>query len=194
MVAMMNPNEPLTAHDVNLDSDPVETTEWCQALESTLARCGPARARFLLQRLQAHALELGLEREAQAFSAYRNTLPVEQQAAYPGDLELDERITGILRWNALAMVVRANHAYGELGGHIASYASAAEIFEVGFQHFSAVKAAASDARATWCSSSRTRRRAFMLVLFSKGGSLSSNWPTTGRKSPAMACVPTRTLG
>ncbi|WP_248917335.1 alpha-ketoglutarate dehydrogenase [Pseudomonas entomophila] len=135
MVAMMNPNEPLTAHDVNLDSDPVETTEWCQALESTLARCGPARARFLLQRLQAHALELGLEREAQAFSAYRNTLPVEQQAAYPGDLELDERITGILRWNALAMVVRANHAYGELGGHIASYASAAEIFEVGFQHF-----------------------------------------------------------
>lgn len=135
MVAMMNPNAPFTAHDAALDSDPAETAEWCQALESSLAHCGPARARYLLQRLQAHALELGLEREAQAFSAYRNTLPVEQQGAYPGDLELDERITGILRWNALAMVVRANHAYGELGGHIASYASAAEIFEVGFQHF-----------------------------------------------------------
>ncbi|QXI39354.1 alpha-ketoglutarate dehydrogenase [Pseudomonas xantholysinigenes] len=135
MVAMMNPNEPLTALDDALDSDPGETAEWCEALASTLAHCGPARARYLLQRLQAHALELGLEREAQAFSAYRNTLPVEQQGAYPGDLELDERITGILRWNALAMVVRANHAYGELGGHIASYASAAEIFEVGFQHF-----------------------------------------------------------
>ncbi len=135
MVAMMNPNAPFTAQDAALDSDPAETAEWCQALESSLAHCGPARARYLLQRLQAHALELGLEREAQAFSAYRNTLPVEQQGAYPGDLELDERITGILRWNALAMVVRANHAYGELGGHIASYASAAEIFEVGFQHF-----------------------------------------------------------
>ncbi|MDH0302982.1 MULTISPECIES: alpha-ketoglutarate dehydrogenase [unclassified Pseudomonas] len=135
MVAMMKPNEPLTALDAVLDSDPAETAEWCQALESTLAHCGPARARYLLQRLHAHALELGLERDAQAFSAYRNTLPVEQQGAYPGDLELDERITAILRWNALAMVVRANHAYGELGGHIASYASAAEIFEVGFQHF-----------------------------------------------------------
>lgn len=135
MVAMMNPNAPFTAQDAALDSDPAETAEWCQALESSLAHCGPARARYLLQRLQAHALELGLEREAQAFSAYRNTLPVEQQGAYPGDLELDERITGILRWNALAMVVRANHAYGELGGHIASYASAAEIFEVGFQYF-----------------------------------------------------------
>ncbi|WP_422403405.1 alpha-ketoglutarate dehydrogenase [Pseudomonas sp. GZD-209] len=135
MVAMMNPNAPFTAQDAALDSDPAETAEWCQALESSLAHCGPARARYLLQRLQAHALELGLEREAQAFSAYRNTLPVEQQGVYPGDLELDERITGILRWNALAMVVRANHAYGELGGHIASYASAAEIFEVGFQHF-----------------------------------------------------------
>ena len=135
MVAMMNPNEPLSAEEADLDSDPGETAEWCQALESTLAHCGPARARYLLQRLQAHALELGLERDVQAFSAYRNTLPVEQQGVYPGDLELDERITSILRWNALAMVVRANHAYGDLGGHIASYASAAEIFEVGFQHF-----------------------------------------------------------
>ena len=63
-------------------------------------------------------------------------MSVDQQGAYPGDTEMDERITGILRWNALAMVVRANHAYGDLGGHIASYASAAEIFEVGFQHFS----------------------------------------------------------
>ncbi|MGO0695150.1 alpha-ketoglutarate dehydrogenase [Pseudomonas guariconensis] len=135
MVAMMNPNEPLTAQDTDLDSDPAETREWCEALESTLAHCGPARARYLLQRLQSHALELGLARDTLPFSAYRNTLSVEQQGAYPGDLEMDERITGILRWNALAMVVRANHAYGDLGGHIASYASAAEIFEVGFQHF-----------------------------------------------------------
>ncbi|MBC7211493.1 MAG: hypothetical protein H5U33_15235, partial [Pseudomonas sp.] len=63
----MNPNEPLTALETALDSDPGETAEWCEALSSTLAHCGPARARYLLQRLQAHALELGLEREAQAF-------------------------------------------------------------------------------------------------------------------------------
>ena len=69
------------------------------------------------------------------YSAYQNTIPLEQQGAYPGDLALEERITAIMRWNALAMVVRANQAYGELGGHIASYASAAEIFEIGFNHF-----------------------------------------------------------
>ena len=80
---------------------------------------------------------------------------------------MDERITGILRWNALAMVVRANHAYGDLGGHIASYASAAEIFEVGFQHFSG-RAVASDARQTRCSSSLIPPRVSMPGHFSKG--------------------------
>ena len=69
------------------------------------------------------------------FSAYRNTIPTEKQGAFPGDLAMEERITAIIRWNALAMVMRANLAAGELGGHIASYASAAEIFEIGFNHF-----------------------------------------------------------
>src|SRR5208282_4812143 len=69
------------------------------------------------------------------YSAYRNTIPLEKQGHYPGDLALEERLTSIIRWNALAMVARANRAYGELGGHIASYASAAEIFETGFNHF-----------------------------------------------------------
>jgi pyruvate dehydrogenase E1 component len=99
MVAMMNPNAPFTAHDAALDSDPAETAEWCQALESSLAHCGPARARYLLQRLQAHALELGLEREAQAFSAYRNTLPVEQQGPTrrPGAGRADHRYPALER-------------------------------------------------------------------------------------------------
>ena len=68
------------------------------------------------------------------YSAYQNTIPLEHQGVYPGDLALEERITSIMRWNALAMVARANAAHGELGGHIASYASAAEIFETGFHH------------------------------------------------------------
>ncbi len=140
MVAMMNlvPGEGVPRRpgdEAEVDSDPGETAEWLEALESTLHHCGPQRARFLLEQLEAHARELGVARGVQAYSAYRNSIPVEQQRAYPGDLELEERITSLLRWNALAMVMRANHAYGDLGGHIASYASAAEIFEVGFQHF-----------------------------------------------------------
>ena len=75
---------------------------------------------------------LGLVDRRSSFSAYRNTISLEDQGRYPGDLEMEERITSIIRWNALAMVVRANKAYGELGGHVASYASAAEIFEIGF--------------------------------------------------------------
>ena len=132
---MTTPNAINNGPDAPQDQDPEETREWLDALASTLAACGPERARYLLKRLEEYASEHGIHRDAQAFSAYRNTLSLEQQGTYPGDLQLEERITGLLRWNALAMVVRANHAYGELGGHIASYASAAEIFEVGFQHF-----------------------------------------------------------
>jgi pyruvate dehydrogenase E1 component len=68
-------------------------------------------------------------------TAYRNTIPLEIPAAHPGDVALEDRLTALMRWNALAMVVRANRAHGELGGHISSYASAAEIFEIGFNHF-----------------------------------------------------------
>ncbi|MEM9301730.1 MAG: alpha-ketoglutarate dehydrogenase [Pseudomonadota bacterium] len=117
------------------DDDPIETREWTDALESVLAAGGPERAAFLIKALEERARDLGIRPRPQPFSAYRNTIPLEQQGAYPGDLALEERITSIVRWNALAMVVRANQAYGELGGHIASYASAAEIFELGFNHF-----------------------------------------------------------
>ncbi|MDP3613875.1 MAG: pyruvate dehydrogenase (acetyl-transferring), homodimeric type, partial [Rubrivivax sp.] len=117
------------------DTDPQETREWLDALDSVLATAGPARAEFLVQALQEQASAQGVAAHAQAFSAYRNTIPLERQGAYPGKLALEERITAMLRWNALAMVVRANEAHGELGGHIASYASAAEIFEIGFNHF-----------------------------------------------------------
>jgi pyruvate dehydrogenase E1 component len=73
---------------------------------------------------------------------YINTIGVEQQPVFPGDLALEERLASLMRWNALAMVVRANQAYGELGGHIASYASAADLFEVGFNHFFRARSAA----------------------------------------------------
>jgi pyruvate dehydrogenase E1 component len=117
------------------DTDPEETREWVESLAAVVAGAGRERGRFLLTQLEEQAQQLGILAHVQPYSAYQNTIPLDQQGAYPGDLALEQRITSIVRWNALAMVVRANRAYGELGGHIASYASAAEIFEAGFNHF-----------------------------------------------------------
>lgn len=117
------------------DPDVEETGEWLDALAGVFRTGGAARARFLLERLAEHASHLGLGERAHPYSAYQNSIGVGEQPRYPGDLAMEQRLTSIIRWNALAMVVRANKAYGELGGHLASYASAAEIFEVGFNHF-----------------------------------------------------------
>ena len=127
----MNPHET----SVSADCDPGETREWLDALRAVIATSGPERGHYLIGQLQELALQMGLSPYAQPFSAYRNSIGLNRQGAYPGDLCIEERLTAVMRWNALAMVVRANEAYGELGGHIASYASAAEIFEVGFNHF-----------------------------------------------------------
>jgi pyruvate dehydrogenase E1 component len=125
------------------DSDPEETAEWLEALDAVVAHVGRERAQFLFDRLAAHAQSLGVDSPGARVTPYVNTIAFDQQPCYPGNLELEERLAAALRWNALAMVVRANKAYGELGGHIASYASAADLFEVGFNHF--FQAAASDA-------------------------------------------------
>ena len=117
------------------DTDPLETKEWLDALRAAVAEGGSERGLYLLEQLEEQAQQLGIVPHVQPYSAYRNTIPLERQGHYPGDLAIEERLTTITRWNALAMVVRANQAYGELGGHIASYASAAELFEVGFNHF-----------------------------------------------------------
>jgi pyruvate dehydrogenase E1 component len=117
------------------DCDPAETQEWLESLESLVNHAGSARAAYLLKQLEMRAQQLGVATRAPRYSAYQNTIFLAEQSPHPGDVELEERITAIIRWNALAMVVRANKAYGELGGHIASYASAAEIFEIGFNHF-----------------------------------------------------------
>jgi pyruvate dehydrogenase E1 component len=117
------------------DQDPVETREWLDALAAVLREYGPERGQFLVAQLEDALRSSGGSGLPQPFSAYRNTIPLERQGAYPGNLALEERLTAIMRWNALVMVMRANQAYGDLGGHIASYASAAEIFEVGFNHF-----------------------------------------------------------
>jgi pyruvate dehydrogenase E1 component len=121
--------------DHAVDADPVETKEWVESLQAVVREGGAQRGRFLVNELEEQLRRQGIRRAVQPYSAYLNTIPLDRQGSYPGDLALEEKITSIIRWNALAMVVRANHSYGELGGHIASYASAAEIFEVGFNHF-----------------------------------------------------------
>ena len=121
-----------------IDTDAQETTEWIEALNSVIASAGPERARFLLSQLASSARAAGLHWRDARITPYVNTIRVQDEPPYPGGADaiaVEERLAGILRWNALAMVVRANRAYGELGGHIASYASAADLFEVGFNHF-----------------------------------------------------------
>ncbi len=122
-------------HLTTLDADPSETREWQESLDAVIRDAGPERGLFLLEELEQQLRRQGIRSSVPPYSAYRNTISLEKQGTYPGDLEVEERITSIIRWNALVMVVRANKAYGELGGHIASYASAAEIFEIGFNHF-----------------------------------------------------------
>jgi pyruvate dehydrogenase E1 component len=122
-------------HLVPQDEDPGETREWLESLDAVIRDAGSERGLFLIGELEEQLRRKGIRSSVQPFSAYRNSIPLEKQCPYPGNLELESSITSIIRWNALAMVVRANQAYGELGGHIASYASAAEIFELGFNHF-----------------------------------------------------------
>ena len=117
------------------DSDPAETKDWIDSISAVTSVQGVERAQFLIRQLEEVIRNSGFTVSGQPFSAYRNSIPLERQGSYPGNLELEERITAIIRWNALAMVMRENKAYGGLGGHIASYASAAEIFETGFNHF-----------------------------------------------------------
>ena len=117
------------------DIDPVETAEWREALLSLVATHGPARARFILDEIAALARSPHVAWSPELVTPYVNSIAVDQQPAFPGDLAIEERLGALMRWNALAMVARANAAHGELGGHIASYASAADLFEVGFNHF-----------------------------------------------------------
>ncbi len=127
--------DPRHLHADSLDTDPAETQEWRDALVSLAATEGPVRAQQMLDELVRVARSHRLGWQPDLNTPYINTIAVEDQPTFPGNLEMEERLASLMRWNALAMVVRANQAYGELGGHIASYASAADLFETGFHHF-----------------------------------------------------------
>src|ERR1700731_4388813 len=124
------------------DIDPIETREWLESIDSVMRAQGPERAHFLLEKLVDFTRRSGAYLPFKPNTAYLNTISRAQQPDYPGDRALERRNEAYMRWNALAMVVQANHASAEYGGHIASYASAAALYEVGFNHFWRAKSAA----------------------------------------------------
>ncbi len=117
------------------DIDPAETQEWLDSLEDVLSRHGPDRVNYLLTSLEETAYRSGVRIPFTANTPYINTIPADEQPPYPGSREVERRIKSIIRWNAMAMVVRANREDAGIGGHISTYASAATLFEVGFNHF-----------------------------------------------------------
>src|SRR5579884_3372296 len=117
------------------DLNPQETSEWIEALDEIIDAAGPDRAGYVLERLMERAANLGVRVPLRWNTAYMNTIPPEEEVAYPGDRAIERRIKSLVRWNAVAMVVHANKMDPNIGGHLATYASAATLFEVGFNHF-----------------------------------------------------------
>jgi len=117
------------------DVDPDETQEWVDSLDSVVEGRGKVRARYLLARLMQRAREQGVGVPSMLSTPYINTIPPEQEPWFPGDEYLERRIRAFIRWNAVVMVARANRRFDGLGGHLSTYASAAALYEVGFNHF-----------------------------------------------------------
>ena len=117
------------------DSDPAETAEWLESLQYVLDTKGPERLRYLLSVLDETAYRQGVAIPFSKNTPYINTIPPEQQPPYPGNREIERRIKSVIRWNAMAMVTRANRDHHGIGGHISTYASAATLYEVAFNHF-----------------------------------------------------------
>jgi pyruvate dehydrogenase E1 component len=113
----------------------IESREWLESLDYVIEKGGPSRVRRLLTDLQTHAHKSGIEIPFSANTPYLNTISVLNQTPYPGSREIERRIKSLIRWNAMAMVVRANRESPGIGGHISTYASAATLYEVAFNHF-----------------------------------------------------------
>ena len=128
-------NSPLHKDYQPTPEQEAESAEWLASLDDVISRETPERVRYLLRQLQTRALTSGIRVPFSANTPYINTIEVEEQPTYPGNMELEKRIRSIMRWNAMAMVVRANRQSEGIGGHISSYASSATLYDVGFHHF-----------------------------------------------------------
>ena len=126
------------------DPDPAETAEWIESLQYALETKGPERVAYLLAKLNVAAHRHGVDVPFSATTPYINTIPADKQPVFPGNREIERRIKSIIRWNAMAMVVRANKMHDGLGGHISTFASSATLYEVGYNHFFRGKGAGYD--------------------------------------------------
>lgn len=117
------------------DIDPVETQEWLDALESVAKNDGDDRARYVLKKLGQKAQDMGVDAAGAITTPYRNTIAPKDEARMPGDLFMERRIRSFIRWNAMAMVMRANDNDEGLGGHISSFSSSATLYDIGFNYF-----------------------------------------------------------
>ncbi|MEP6961560.1 MAG: pyruvate dehydrogenase (acetyl-transferring), homodimeric type [Acidobacteriota bacterium] len=117
------------------DLNPLETSEWVEALDEIIDEAGPDRASYLIERLMERAANLGVQVPLRWNTAYINTIPPEEELAYPGDRAMERKIKSYVRWNATAMVIKANKYDAGIGGHLATYASLATMLEVGYNHF-----------------------------------------------------------
>ena len=125
----------MTTTEQSTDNDPQETREWLDALDGVLEFEGPARTQQLVERIVERAQTGGVAVELGVQTPYVNTIPVSQQPQLPGNEDLERRLRHLTRWNAMALVVRSNEESSELGGHVASFASSATLYDVGFNHF-----------------------------------------------------------
>ncbi len=125
----------LEKREADIDVDVAETKEWLASLDYVLKSKGPDRVRFLIEQLRDRAAEEGIQSPEDTSTPYVNSIPVKDQPAFPGNREIERRIKSIVRWNAMAMVVRANKRGGGVGGHISTFASSATLYEIGYNHF-----------------------------------------------------------
>src|SRR6185295_19115139 len=117
------------------DIDPAETQEWLDSLDAVVGAHGRSRARYLIARLMERARDQGVDVPAMVTTDYINTIPPDEEPWFPADEYIEKRIRAYIRWNAMAMVDRANHRFHGLGGHLSTFASAAALYDVGFNHF-----------------------------------------------------------
>ena len=187
---MMGPAQMIESK--NVDPDPDETQEWLDALSSVLQTQGVERVQYLLQKLSVKLTEQGSQLPYAITTPYRNTIPSNKEARMPGDLFVERNIRSLIRWNAMAMVMRANIKDGTLGGHISTFQSSATLYDVGFNYFFRANQPGSPGDLLYIqghSAPGIYARSFLEEIWTR-----ISWIVFGRKSMATVYRPILILG
>ena len=173
------------------DKDPIETREWLDSLDEVVRNSGAERAGFLMRELGRYAMESHVRLPSSVVTPFVNTIPPVEEKSMPGDLFMERRIRSLVRWNALAMVMRANDNEDGLGRAHLQFFSSATLYDIGYNYF--FRGTEGGHPVTWCFIRDTARRVCMRVLTWKGRIEESQLDNFARKSTAMACRPTPPL-